>query len=992
MTLEKQLVGIPIKGLSAHADPKNTNVGELSTVSNMVFKRTARGGAELRKRYGGAALTKGPAASTDVTVTSGAKLATFDNERLLLAADTLHSYSPQLVGWTAKGKISGVGLTVDHIAEVAAAGTSSLGPGSFVAPDVAVSGNLMAVAWVDTRAAGRGAYLTVFDLTTGDRVLPETIVDTTNLSAASWVRVVPLATTFMVVIANGGTGNIRAVSVTYTSMTIAGPTNIAADLNASAKGDVTRNGTNDSVLIAYHTTVPNLKVLVINSNRTAGANSTVGNVPDQCIGWLHWDFSDGIAYFGYVGAAVGLVRASTPVGAAPAIAGTVADAAAVAAAQVTGFHVAGGISNLFIEVRAASTFNCLVKWWSQTFGGAVTTLIRSVGIGARVFKVGTKYYLPFAYESPLQNTYFVGLVDGVGTLPPIVARSLYGLGGGLSVTANVGGSTVLADNVTALVPLMRLSSKPAGTAFYGIAVARLDFSGTGLSSPKRVGDNLHIPGGVVRAYAGEGTFNVLAEAGFFLFPETPTLAQNAGAGNLTLLGAYQYLAVYSFTDAKGQNHRSAPSAIASVTMTGANQRVDVTVPTLRVSAKIGAFAGAGNLGIEIYRTQASGTVFYRISQQTLNDPTVDTVLVQDTASDVTVGANDEVYTTGKVLPHISPPSAKLMESWRNRLFLAGTENPLEVWPSNEYATGEGVSFSDALVVTMEADGGPITALCEMDDRLLIFKRNAIYALGGNGPTLTGANTYEQPVRVCSFVGAIGQGGVVKTRDGVMFQSARGIYLYNRGGETVYAGAGVESSNATTQLGACVLENEEQVRWVNASGVTQVYHYGHRDENGIGLWTQFTGQVAVDCIMWNGTFAYLQSDGTVVEETVGVYVDPGAVTYNVAARVQWINLTQFFGRFRLYSIHVLYEPLASFTINHRISYDFVTSPPAETGSLAVTATLMPPLVISTARRRVTAVQIYLDENSTTAGFRLSGLGVEVGLEPGATKPGMEKFFG
>lgn len=991
MALDKQLVGVPIRGLSFHADSKNTVVGELGSCANFVFKRTARGGAELRKRYGGAALAK-IGINGSPTVASGRKLATYDSERLLLANDTLFSYSPNFTGWISKGSISGVGLTVEHVAEFPDASLAAA-PRSYAAPDIAISGNLMAVAWTDTVGAGATGYLAIFDMTTGNRVFQDTIMES-NLTAAGWVRVVALATSFMVVAAKGSTNQITANTIAYSNLSWSGgSTAIIADLNASCKGDVTRNGTNDSVLIAYHSTTPNLKVLVINSNKTAGASATVAAVPDQAIGWLDWDFSDGVAYFGYCGAAIGLVRASTPVGAAPAISGTVADAAAVAARQLTGFRT-GTTSNLYIEVRAAPTYNTVVRWWSQTTGGAVATLLRSVGIGARIFKVTStgKYYLPFTYESPLQNTYFVGSVDGTGTRPTVVARALYGLGGGLSLTANVGGCPVLADGLTALVPVMRLSSKPAGTAFYGICLARVDFGGSGLSAPKRVGDSLHLPGGAVRAYSGEaGAVDRTAELGFYLFPETPTLAQGGG-GALTLLGSYQYVAVYAFTDSKGQVHRSAPSAIASIVLTGGNQTVTGTIPTLRVTEKLGGPSSGTVASVELYRTQASGTTFYRVPAFIVgDDPTVDTVAFTDVTGDGVLGNDEELYTTGKVLPHICPPSAKLMESWRSRLFLAGTENPLELWPSNEYAPGEGVSFSDGLVITMEADGGPITALCEMDDRLLIFKRNSVYALGGNGPTLTGDGNYEQPVRVCSFVGAIGQGGVVKTRDGVMFQSARGIYMYTRGGETLYVGAGIEIFNAIVVTGACVLENEEQVRFVNASGSTFVYHYGHRDEQGIGFWTQFTNQAAVDTIVWNGTFVYLKSDGTVVEETVGAYTDPGAVTYNASVQLQWLNLTQFFGRFRLYGIHVLYEPRTSFTINHRVSYDFLATP-AETGSLAVTATLLAPLVVSTARRRVSAVLFYLDELSSTEGFRLSGIGLEVGLQPGARKQGLEKFFG
>jgi hypothetical protein len=990
MTLEKQIIGIPLRGLNNHADSKSAEAGDLFTATNVTFKRTARGGAELRKRSGGAALNKTAATSVDAAVTSGFKLATFENERMMLDADTLRSYSPQQTGWSAKGRVSNVGVTLEHVSEASIQGQLTGGSGC-VAPDVAISGNLMLETWLDTSTA-HAAYYAVFDRNTGDRLTSDTVL-ATGMTTAGWVRVIALSTKFILICAKGSTGQVVACTVDYaTPSVLGGPTVITADLNASCKGDVIRNGVVDEVLVAYHTTAPALRVIAVTAARTLNGSNSSAQTPDQCIGWLHWDYSDGTADVSFISAAGGLRRITVTLATLGFSATAVDDAASVAGAQITGYRAAAA-RTIYFEVRASPTYNTLTKWWNSTVGGAAAVLIRSVGISSRVFKVGTKYYLTFAYESPLQNTYFVTEI-AVASVPVVVARALYGFGGGLSTVANIGLPQVMANGTTALVPVMRLSSKLGATPFYGACVANVDFSGTGLSGPKRVGDNLHVPGGVVRAYAGEGpATNFLGELGFFLFPETPTLTQNAAAGALTLLGTYQYVAVYSFTDAKGQIHRSAPSDIATITLTGANQVVQVTVPTLRISTKSGLLGTTGQVTatIEVYGTQSGGTTFYRLPSQLASDPNVDTGAVNDTISDATKGTGEVLYTSGKVLPHIAPPAAKLMESWRNRLFLAGTENPLELWPSNEYAPGEGVSFSDALVITMESDGGPITALAEMDDRLLIFKRNAIYALGGNGPTLTGGDPYEQPSRVCSHVGAIGQAGVVKTRDGVMFVSPRGIYMYTRGGEAVFIGAGVEGSSASV-TGACVVEDAEQVRFVQSTGQTLVYHYGLPDEQGIGRWTLFTGQSAVDCIMWNGVYVYLQTDGTVVEETPGVYVDPGAAQFSVVVRTTWLSLTQFFGRLKLYTVHYNLDVLATFTLSYRLYLDYNASAQAELGTLAVTVATLPPIEVTPARRRVSAVQLYLEENSTTAGFRLSSFGLEVGVEPGAKKQGTEKFFG
>jgi hypothetical protein len=464
-----------------------------------------------------------------------------------------------------------------------------------------------------------------------------------------------------------------------------------------------------------------------------------------------------------------------------------------------------------------------------------------------------------------------------------------------------------------------------------------------------------------------------------------------------LLGSYQYCAVYAWADARGQWHRSAPSPTASVTLTGANQAVSVTIPTLRLTNRVDSSASTeGSVFIELYRTVAGGTTFFRVGTASVssffNSITTDTIVYLDLESDASISANDLVYTTGKVLPRIGPPGCRLVEAWRNRLFLAGTENPNELWVSNEYSVGLGsVTFSDTLVISMESEGGAITALCEMDDRLVIFKRDAIYMLTGNGPVLTGDNQFQMPARVTSIVGAKQQPGTVKMRDGVMFVSTRGIYLLGHSGQILYVGSAVDSFNSLTITGAVVLEDEEQVRFVTAEGRTLVYHYGITDDNGLGFWTTFTNQPAVDCAYWNGKFVFLKSDGTVVEESIGAYTDPSSTSITAKVRLAWLSLTQFFGRFKLYGMELLGDAMATFTATHRLAYDFDPTV-VETETKAMTAASIPAFSLVPARRRASAIQPTLEETSTTQGFTLSGWGLEVGVEPGAAKgDGLGDFF-
>lgn len=996
MTLQKQTVGIPLLGLNSLADSKSATAGEFDLVENMFFNKTARGGAMLQKRYGGAALALNKIGG-GTAISIGSRLATFGDERLMIGRansvddpGTIFSYSPTVALWKQTGRTANMGqgsapnlgLTAQLIA------TSDLSAGTLVSPDVAVNpaGTLMCAVWADASTV----YLSVIDLVTGETLTR--VASGQAIAAVGFVRVIALSTGFMVFRANFTAGKLTSTFMFYATLALGPDVDVAVNLNASCKADFIKNGSNDSVLFAYHNTTPATTIGIWNANQTLGGAIANAEIPSQAIAWVDWDFSDGNGYLAFVSAATG-AKVHTVTQAGPAVSATTTmDAAVTSAANITGFKMASPAAyNVFIEVRAAATYNCLIRRWPGS--GASFVYQRSVGLAGKCFKApnAARYYLPVVYDSTLQSGYYlfdVSLITG-STQTPIVGRALYGLGGGLSASGSLGAAAAISSTVTGLA-VMKLLQNPVGTKVFGPCLLRFDHAAASVSGAKRVGEQLHLSGGTTRAYDGL----LSTELGFHVFPEAPTLAQ-AAAGSLTLLGSYQFAIVYAWPDGRGQWHRSAPSPLASITLTGGNNQVNVTLPNLRLTNKSDAAGNATTVYAEVYRTVAGGTTLYRTKSATSGmfaaGPGADTTVYNDTDSDALIQANEILYTTGKVLPRIGPPMARLQEAWRNRLFLAGTENPLELWVSNEYSPGlGGVSFSDALVISMESEGGPITALCEMDDRLVICKRNAIYVLTGNGPTLTGDNQYQQPARLNSTVGAVEQRGVVRTRDGVMFKSTRGIYMLTHTGAVVYAGAGADAYNSLTVTGACMLEDEEQVRFTTAEGRTLVYHYGFADEQGIGRWTTFTNQPAVDCIVWNGKFVFLKSDGTVVEETVGAYTDPSSTSITAKVRWAWLSLTQFFGRFKLYGASILGDFLASHTLTHRLAYDYDATV-VESETKAVTAATLPPLQLSPARRRAVAIQPTLEETSTTQGFTVSGLGLEVGIEPGALKTGTDKFL-
>ncbi len=126
-------------------------------------------------------------------------------------------------------------------------------------------------------------------------------------------------------------------------------------------------------------------------------------------------------------------------------------------------------------------------------------------------------------------------------------------------------------------------------------------------------------------------------------------------------------------------------------------------------------------------------------------------------------------------------------------------------------------------------------LAPMDDKLIIFKKNAIYYLNGAGPDNTGANSqYSQPTFITSTLGCDNPNSIVTVPSGLMFQSDKGIWLLGRDLSTSYIGWDVEDFNDDEVVSALTIPDAHEVRFTMASGAILLYDYSFNQ------WGSFRG--------------------------------------------------------------------------------------------------------------------------------------------------------
>ena len=554
--------------------------------------------------------------------------------------------------------------------------------------------------------------------------------------------------------------------------------------------------------------------------------------------------------------------------------------------------------------------------------GTPATMLRGVGLASKSF-IDTSgiIYMAICYGGS-QPTYF--LCDSTGA---IYMRLAYSNGGGYAASQTL--PTVTLSNGTYYLPYLNndfLASVnkginlPSGTptaAIYtqtGINLAKFDIASVGQYSAETAGA-LHLTGGQLWEYDGVRP----VEHGFHVWPDN-TGYTTATTGGFITAQQYFYQFCYEWTDNQGNLHRSAPSIPMSVVTTGSTSVNTLYIPTLRLTYKI----SPNPVRIVGYRWSAGQQVSYQftsLTSPTLNDPTVDYVTITDSLADSSILGNVILYTTGGVIENIAAPASIASCLFKNRLFLVDAEDQNLLWYSKQVIESVPVEMSDLLTLYIapttgsQGSTGPITALAAMDDKLIIFKKDAIYYLTGTGPDNTGANNdFTDPIFITSSVGSSNPDSIILMPNGVMFQSDKGIWLLGRDLSTNYIGAPVENYNSNIVLSAQAIPATNQVRFTLDNNITLMYDYFFNQ------WGTFSNIAAISSTLYQSYHTYLNSYGGVYQETPNVYLD-GSLPVLMSFTTAWITLSGIQGYERFYSAYLLGTYYTPFTLNVQLAYDY-----------------------------------------------------------------------
>jgi hypothetical protein len=357
---------------------------------------------------------------------------------------------------------------------------------------------------------------------------------------------------------------------------------------------------------------------------------------------------------------------------------------------------------------------------------------------------------------------------------------------------------------------------------------------------------LALSGGVVTAYDGQQP----VELGFLWSPEI-LAAEPTNGGAVGDALTYTWFVTATWKDARGNVHNSPPSRPVSAAL-AANQYCVLRIRCLNLGMKDddvrypvggsiyfqvwrnyavgGALVteGSEDLGTAVYlfRSEygntgaAAGGVAPLIENLPRNDPSAFsiTAVAGFANSDVSIAELAPYQLNLETLQWSPPPPIPHQPLgpsclWQGRLFGVDPVTNAIVW--SEEITRQGSRwiwpyFLDTNVFRLDSVG-EVTALGEMDDALVIYTRDAIFALTGD-PGAGGSGPSMSLQTIARGIGCIEPRSLVAYTEGQFFQSAKGLHRLSRGQGVDYPGAAVEDlvRAAGNVRGAVHLEDTHQI--------------------------------------------------------------------------------------------------------------------------------------------------------------------------------------
>jgi len=325
----------------------------------------------------------------------------------------------------------------------------------------------------------------------------------------------------------------------------------------------------------------------------------------------------------------------------------------------------------------------------------------------------------------------------------------------------------------------------------------------GAFATARAGGLTLFAGGYLAAFDGERVFDL-----GFSFGAPSIISHSLSttpSGDPVIQGEFQYVVVWTWTDATGTKHSSAPSKPYSVTGISSTVGIIINIRARQVPT------GMRGVQAVLYRTEGSGSTFYEVQPSSYETEgatesdygedyggssvdrdigTAGIVSFRDVTPDSVLISRPILYTQGASgalggqLPYDPPPACRSIAASSTRVLCGGLEDPNEVHWSHEFFPGEPPVWSDLDALRMRFPG-EVVGVAWGGSQWLVFGSARVWAVSGNGPDVNGNGEWFGPLDIQGPTGAVSPLAIGSTSIGVVFQgSDKKLYVIAPGANTV----------------------------------------------------------------------------------------------------------------------------------------------------------------------------------------------------------------
>lgn len=1005
MALQNQPLSVSFaQGINTKTDSKQVQ-GDYLLIKNAIYTTLER----LDLRLGYAALTNSVTflngwILAPSTITSGNLLSSIENSLLLHDGTYSYTRSQDVATWAVVGQKTQATVSLDQVGGLTQIQQHNL--------SLAKASNGYELTTWQAGPISTGAlpvYFTVYDPST------ETVVNSGQLTSNyTSSKCCAVGSDFFIVATIASAVDIYKQPGATPFFETASPTSVGTGLSAGTNPNPDLAISATSIYILFDKVFRVIASSLAVTSTTAGRGSApLGGIAydtsaDQV--WVGW-YNGSNTVVTVFNSSLTVLLGPTSTGASPP------EGSAVCVGAANGvFRIMYNDSEWYREtVLIQVNYNTISP---GAFTTKLQTLATNAQVASKLFMVGSDVYYYGVYTNPLtsvdsnedelispvQPTTFLLKIrpnQMPGTdydfLTPLVVAKLLPLNTGTPYTVNYDGADptvytvlftsppeVVLDSVSGayLYPNYLVTGTQAYVAptiqeppVYNLTTpVRCGVALSGRMRSQLLAQNQHSTAGFISSFDRSKE----VELGYHLFPEFISCVLGGPTTVGWTTGTYSFVAVYAWTDALGQVQRSAPSTPITQTVAApaSPSALAVEVTPLYFTDK-----GQTNITIEIYGTLNAGTVYYYVGSIP-ND-------FGGSSFGSGARATRQLYTTGGEVENISAPAATFIASFKNRMFAIPAETPNTLWYSKQVIPGTPVEFSNELTLSLDERGGDAMGLGVLDDKLIIFKRNAVFYLVGDGPSPSGTNNdFPFPQSIPASAGCTEPDSIVLSPTGLFYKGANGIYFLDRSMQVSYIGAPVEAYNQYTITSAVSDARTTQVRFTLSSGIALVYDYL------VKKWCTFDNINATSACNWLGNYTYLTPTGQTNPETPGAYSDNGAVI-RMGFRTSWLSLAKIQGFQRLKNLMFLGQCYSACTLYVGFYYDFEPAP-LNVEQVTMAAAENPwQRRFFPKRQKCESMQLLVEvvpSDTTGAGLALSGIAMLAGIKKGLNKISAAKSTG